>query len=229
MCGRFTISTRKERIEDAFDGAAVDHWLPPRYNVAPTQDIPVILNDGANRVTLARWGLIPSWAKDASIGNRLINARAETLHEKPAFKQSFKSRRCVVIADGFYEWRTVPGSRIKVPLFIRLKSGDPFGFAGLWDRWKDPEDHERLTCTIITTSPNDLVRGIHDRMPAILSTEARRTWLTPGPVPSEALQACLAPYPASEMTAHEVSTRVNKPGIDSPDLIEPAPTQGTLL
>lgn len=224
MCGRFTISTRKEKIEDAFEGAAVDEWRPPRYNVAPSQDVPVMLNDGSRRVTHARWGLIPSWAKDPAIGSRLINARAETLHEKPSFKRPLQAQRCIVIADGFYEWRTVPGTRVKTPLYIRLKSGDPFAFAGLWDRWKSPDGAELLTCAIITTLPNDLLRPIHDRMPVILGPDARATWLTPGAVPLPALQACLVPYPASEMTAHEVSTRVNRPSADGPELIQPAPS-----
>src|SRR5262245_37446443 len=122
MCGRFTISTRKEKVEDAFDGAAVDTWRP-RYNVAPTQNIPVMLNDDSRRIIQARWGLIPTWAKDMAIGNKMINARAETLHEKPTYKRPFLSQRCLIIADGFYEWRTVPGMRVKVPLYIRLKSG----------------------------------------------------------------------------------------------------------
>ncbi|HEY8240395.1 MAG TPA: SOS response-associated peptidase [Kiritimatiellia bacterium] len=221
MCGRFTISTRKEKIEDAFDGAAVDEWRGPRYNVAPSQDVPVMLNDGSRRVVWARWGLVPHWAKDPAIGNKMINARAETLHEKPSFRKPFRSQRCLIIADGFYEWRTVPGQRVRTPLYIRLKSGDPFAFAGLWDRWKSPEGPDLLSCVIVTTTPNDLLSTIHDRMPVILGKETRNTWLRQDDVPLETLQACLAPYPAAEMTAHPVSTRVNSPRVDEPDLIIP--------
>ena len=223
MCGRFTIATKKEKIEDAFEGAAVDQWRAPRYNVAPSQDVPVILNDGTRRVVWARWGLVPFWAKDASIGNKMINARAETLHEKPSFRKPFRSQRCLILADGFYEWRTVPGSRVRIPLYIRLKSGEPFAFAGLWDRWKDPAGPDVLSCVIVTTAPNDLLRPVHDRMPVILPPALHEVWLTQGETPLEKLQPCLASFPAELMTCHDVSTKVNNPRVDSPDLILPSP------
>jgi len=225
MCGRFTIATRKEKVGDAFPGAAVDEWHAPRYNLAPSQNVPAILNDGANRVVWVRWGLIPFWAKDAAIGNKMINARAETLHEKPSFRKPFRSQRCLILADGFYEWRTLPGTKMKVPLYIKLKSGEPFAFAGLWDRWQDPAGGPVTSCVIITTTPNDLLRTIHDRMPVIVPAQNRAAWLEAGEQPVEKLQPILVPYPAAEMTAHEVSRRVNSPKFDDPSCIEPVTTR----
>ena len=180
MCGRFTLFHNLESIAQAFN-VPVPHsmQITPRYNIAPTQDIITILNDhDSPHLALLRWGLIPSWAKDESIGNRMINARAETLAEKPSFKRLLHRKRCLIVADGFYEWRQEPGSKVKTPMYITMKDQQPFAFAGLWDTWKGGPDSEPLqTCTIITTQPNTLMASIHDRMPAILGEEAHEEWL----------------------------------------------------
>ena len=185
MCGRFILS--KEIGEIIADEAyAMDfERIEPRYNIAPTQDIAVVLNDGKRALTLARWGLIPSWAKDPAIGNRMINARAESLAEKPSFRVPLRRKRCLIFADGFYEWQTEPGRKRKQPFYLRLKSHKPFAFAGLWDRWQDPAGTPLTSCTIITTGPNDLIAPIHDRMPVILPRDARAVCLAPEEQPPE--------------------------------------------
>jgi len=166
------------------------------------------------------WGLIPSWAKDPSIGNRMINARSETLAEKPSFKAAYKRRRCLVLADGFYEWRKNP-DKSKTPMYVQLESRDPFAFAGLWESWHSPDGDHVLSCTIITTQPNDFVRKIHNRMPVILPRRAYEQWLDPDEQKPDRLQPLLAPYPAEEMTAYPVSTTVNNPRNETPECIEP--------
>jgi putative SOS response-associated peptidase YedK len=170
MCGRFTLVTGPAGIQLAFPGVEVPQTLAARYNIAPSQDVAVLRNTGASQVELLHWGLIPFWAKDPAIGNRLINARAETLAEKPAFRAAFRRRRCLILADGFYEWRqdTLPGSRRKTPLYFRLKSGRPFAFAGLWEAWPGPDGRQWLSCTIVTTTPNSLLETVHTRTPVIL-------------------------------------------------------------
>jgi putative SOS response-associated peptidase YedK len=196
-------------------------WTP-RYNIAPSQDVAVIANNGQNKIEFFRWGLIPFWAKEAKIGNRMINARAETVAEKASFRNAYRRRRCLVLADGFYEWRKEPGRTTKTPMYLRLKSGDPFGFAGLWESWRSPEDQTILSCTIITTEPNALVKPIHNRMPVILDPEAYDMWLDPGEQTPDRLGPWLRPYPASEMTAFPVSTLVNSPSNDVPACVVPA-------
>ena len=222
MCGRFTLTVDPDELQDAFPGLTLpaDHPPTPRYNIAPSQPVAVITNNGKNTLEFFRWGLIPSWAKDPAIGNRLINARAETLADKPSFRTAFKRRRCLIPADGFYEWRKDPGG--KTPMYIRLKSGDPFAFAGLWEAWHSAEDETLLTCTIITTTPNSLMEKIHDRMPVILKPDAYDRWLDPAEQEPGKLSGLLKPYPASHMTAYAVSKRVNKPENDSPELVVPA-------
>jgi putative SOS response-associated peptidase YedK len=194
---------------------------PPRYNVAPTQSVAVVLNEATKRLSMAQWGLIPSWAKDPAIGSQMINARAETLPEKPAFRAAFKKRRCLVLADGFYEWRKEADGKTKTPLYIRLASGVPFAIAGLWEVWTSPEGEKRRTCTIITTSPNDLMAQIHNRMPAILPLDTYTDWLDDS-IPALALSAMLKPFPAELMQAYPVSRRVNSPANDDPTLVQPA-------
>ncbi|MBI3363071.1 MAG: SOS response-associated peptidase [Chloroflexi bacterium] len=179
MCGRFTLTVDPAALQAAFPGIAVPADLPPRYNVAPTQPVAVVANNGQNKVEFFRWGLIPSWAKDISIGSRLINARAETLAEKPSFRAAFKKRRCLILADGFYEWRQDAGNKAKTPMVIRLKSGEPFAFAGLWELWRSADDDTILSCTIVTTEPNSLMEKIHNRMPVILKPEDYTLWLDP--------------------------------------------------
>ena len=219
MCGRFTLVSPYVAVTERFHASASPD-LRPRYNIAPGQDVLCVIRDGANRLEPLRWGLIPFWAKDPAIGSRLINARAETLAEKPSFRNAFAKRRCLVVADGFYEWR--PAGKRRVPVYIFLKSKKPFGFAGLYERWKAPDGNEIHTCTIITTDANDLVRPIHDRMPVIVSADAEDRWLDPGEGSRERLQSLLTPYPSGEMDAYDVNSIVNSPSHDTPDCIAPA-------
>lgn len=220
MCGRFTLVSPFVAVAERFR-LAEPAGLRPRYNIAPGQEILCVLGDGKNRLESLRWGLIPSWAKDPAIGNRLINARAETLAEKPSFRQAFARRRCLVVADGFYEWRSA-GKR-KVPVYIFLKSRTPFGFAGLYETWKAPDGTVIRTCTIITTEANDLLRPIHDRMPVILPERVEGDWLDPAETRLERLQSLLRPFPPDEMDAYEVTPVVNNAAHDTPDCILPAP------
>jgi len=221
MCGRFTLATTLEALRAAFpDFVMPDTWTP-RYNIAPSQPIPVVPNDGQEKVEFFRWGLIPHWAGDPKIGNRMINARAETVAEKPSFRDAFRQRRCLILADGFYEWRKQPGRKTKTPMYLQLKSSEPFAFAGLWERWQAPGADPIQSCTIITTTPNDLVKDIHNRMPVILDPQAYALWLDLSQGHPERLNAWLKPYPASQMTAYAVSTVVNNPRNDSPACIQP--------
>lgn len=221
MCGRFTLTADVNAIQGAFPWLHVPGELQPRYNIAPSQPVAVVPNDGKNRLDFFVWGLIPSWAKDPSIGNRMINARSETLAEKPSFRTSFKRRRCLVLADGFYEWRQEAKGQPKTPMYIRLESGDPFAFAGLWDQWNAADGSTILSCTIITTEPNPLVQRIHNRMPVILPTQAYEAWLEQGEQNPAELSQWLKPYPAAEMMAYPVSRQVNSPGNESPNVILP--------
>ncbi len=196
--------------------------VTPRFNLAPTQQALAIREpgDGGGRSLIPlRWGLIPSWARDPAIGNRLINARAETLAAKPAFKAAFQRRRCLVPADGFYEWQKV--GRGKQPWFLRLKDGGVFAFAGLWERWSDSAHGAVESFTIITTTPNELLEPIHNRMPVILPPERYDQWLDPAGCDMDRLAALLRPYPAGAMTAYSVSTYVNSPAHEGPECVRP--------
>jgi putative SOS response-associated peptidase YedK len=196
--------------------------LEPRYNIAPTQSIAVVrqFEDGLRSCDLLRWGLIPSWAKDPAIGNRTINARAETVAEKPAFRAAFRRRRCLVLADGFFEWRK---EGKKQPYYIRMRDEGPFAFAGLWERWAPgAEDSALETCNLITTDANELMRDMHDRMPVILPREDYGTWLDPAIQDTQQLLALLQPYKSEAMIANPVSTRVNNPKHDDAECIAPA-------
>jgi len=216
MCGRYTLTIDIKTVAEKFGvPAALD--TSPRYNIAPTQEVVSVMRNGTSHLAWLRWGLIPSWAKDESIGSRMVNARAETLTEKPSFKGLLRSKRCLIVADGFYEWKQENGS--KIPMYMTLKSGEPFAFAGLWDLWKSPDGEHIRSCTIITTEPNDLVAPIHNRMPAILLPGVYADWLDPDMRDEQALSHWLAPYPAEEMTARPVSRLVNDPKRDSPELI----------
>ncbi len=221
MCGRFSLAVNPEQIRSAYPWLTIPDQIQPRYNIAPTQPIAVVPNDGQNKLDFFVWGLIPGWAKDPAIGSRLINARAETLQEKPAFRTAFRRRRCLVLADGFYEWQTIPGRRGKLPMYIQMTSGKPFAFAGLWENWHSPDGSQVLSATIITTNPNGLMETIHNRMPVILPEQAYQEWLEPDEVDPNKLQALLQPYPESEMRAFPVSTRVNSPDNESPECIQP--------
>lgn len=220
MCGRFSLTIDLSDLQDAFPGFIFPAEAAPRFNIAPTQPILILPNDGSHRTDFYTWGLIPSWAKDPSMGVRLINARAETLSEKPAFRSAYKYRRCLIFADGFFEWQTSLGGK-KTPYFIRLRSALPFAFAGLWENWSSPDGSEIRSAAIITTWPNDLIAPIHDRMPVIVHQDAYAKWLDLKPQQPEILQPLLVPYPAGEMTAFRVSTLVNSPANDLPQTVLP--------
>ncbi len=220
MCGRFTLTLDPSELQDFADYTFPSQFAP-RFNIAPTQPVLAIPNDGAHKADFFIWGLIPSWAKDPSIGNRLINARAETLAEKPSFRGGFKYKRCLILADGFYEWKAQPGAKTKVPHFIHLKDRKPFAFAGLWDNWNSPDGSAVRSCTIITTEPNELMAGIHNRMPVILQRADYEQWLDPAPRTPDSLFPFLKPFPPGEMTAYPVSTLVNSPANERPDLVVP--------
>lgn len=220
MCGRYVLLTLAD-FTDLFPWIRpADAPPPPRYNIAPTQAVAVVPNKPSPQVEFFHWGLVPSWAKDPAIGNRMINARAETLAEKPAFRTALKRRRCLIPAHGFYEWRKNPDGT-KTPLYIAMKSAKPFAFAGLWDEWHDPGGSVLPSCTIITTNPNALLKTIHDRMPAILRPDQYRQWLDPAEKDPRDLMPLLSPYPAEEMMATAVSRAVNSPKNDSPECIQP--------
>ena len=221
MCGRYTLKAKGQTVADLF-GLLEEPDLEPRYNVAPTQQIPVVLEDvstNGRTLEMMHWGLIPSWAKDPSIGSRMINARAETVSEKPSYRSAFKRRRCLIVADGFYEWKKTADG--KQPYYLRLESGDPFGFAGLWESLSMDGGEEMRSATIITTEPNGVAAEIHNRMPVILPPELYDTWLDPDNDDWEELLSMLAPYPAEEMETYPVSKRVNRPANDEPGVLEP--------
>ncbi len=218
MCGRFGLSISEVKVLKArFNVSKLTTALRPRYNVAPTQDIASILNEAPDTLTTARWGLVPHWAKDPAIGNRMINARAETLVEKPAFRGLIKSRRCLILADGFYEWKQEQKSG-KRPFRITLKDNAPFAFAGLWDVWRQ-EEKPLVSCTIITTQANSLVSQIHDRMPVILRREDEEKWLKEPNLPL--VLELLRPYDAEDMAAYEISKLINSPSNDTPEVTNP--------
>jgi putative SOS response-associated peptidase YedK len=220
MCGRFALYSDPRTLARHF-GVEVPADLRPRYNVAPTQTIPILRQEGQGRqFALARWGLIPHWAKALDTGYSTINARAETVATKPAFRSAFRYRRAIVPADGYYEWQAVPGSKAKQPYFIALSDQEPMAFAGLWERWRSPEGEDLESCSIIVTEANELMRPIHDRMPVILAPAAWAAWLDPNAKDIMALQGLLKPFPAEAMMAWPVSPRVNNPRNDGPQCLE---------
>lgn len=216
MCGRFTLFQPAETLAAVFQLAEVPS-LEPRYNIAPTQLVPTVLCTPKRQFQLLRWGLIPSWAKDPAMGARLINARAETAGEKPSFRSAFRHRRCLVIADGFYEWQRQ--ERKKQPFYFRLPDGRPFAFAGLWEHWEAPDGEAIESCTILTTEANELLCPIHDRMPVILDPKDYDLWLDPTVQKPEPLKQLLRPYPPEAMTSYAVSTQVNNPANNSVECI----------
>jgi putative SOS response-associated peptidase YedK len=216
MCGRFTLRAPASVVAAQF-GLFEMPPFTPRFNIAPTQPVAVVRYapeqaEPQRELVWLRWGLIPSWAKDAAIGNRLINARAETVAQKPAYRAAFRYRRCLVVADGFYEWQRTDGR--KQPYFIRMRDDRPFAFAGLWESWQGTEDSPIESCAILTTEPNDLMEPIHTRMPVILAADDYRRWLDPAVRQPQPLEPLLRPFPGDEMVAYPVSTYVNSPTRD---------------
>ncbi|MFH1574977.1 MAG: SOS response-associated peptidase [Acidobacteriota bacterium] len=222
MCGRFSLVRDGTRLLASFPGFTFPDNPPQRYNIAPSLQVLAVPNDGSRAARAFEWGLIPFWAKDPKIGSRMINARCETLAEKPSFREAYKHRRCLIPADGFYEWRKENSGGRKTPMYVRLRSGLAFAFAGLWEFWRAPDGTSRQTCAIITSQPNALMAGIHDRMPVILSVEAYDAWLDPAPRSPGGPDPILVPFPAERMEAHPVSDHVNNPRNDSPECIRPA-------
>jgi putative SOS response-associated peptidase YedK len=223
MCGRFTLFEPDQVLAREF---GVSGFPPrsPRYNIAPSQPVTAVRSapTGSGReIALLRWGLIPSWSKDPSIGNRLINARAETAREKPSFRNAFRRQRCLIPASGFYEWQRQ--ERGKQPYFVRMRDERLFAFAGLWDRWESPEEGAIETCTILTTAANALLAPIHDRMPVILPRTEYGRWLDPGLKDPNSLATLLVPFPPEDMLAFPVSPRVNAPTVDDEKCIAPLP------
>ncbi len=222
MCGRFTLATDPMNFIRFLLEYDTSDAFTPRYNIAPTQQIAVVPNNGTERIEFFRWGLIPPWAKDPKIGNRMINARAETLSEKPSFRNAYRRRRCLVLADGYYEWRKELGGEAKTPFYIRMASEKPFAFAGLWEAWRPQGEVEPvLSCSIITCPANEMLQPIHHRMPVILGHEAYDLWLDPVECPPATLNHLLTPYPPEELEAFAVSRLVNQPKNDSPECILP--------
>lgn len=221
MCGRYTQTTELQtlQIRFAFDPGEVD--LVRRYNIAPGQLAPVITGDNERRLAMMKWGLVPSWAKDPSIGHKMINARSETIAEKPSFRNGLRQRRCLVPADGFYEWQKHPDSKTKTPIHFYLKDHLPFAFAGIWERWIDPDGNDLKTCTLITTEANKLISPFHHRMPVILRTDHEAPWLDQKLTDPEQLRTLMSAYPPEEMEYHSVATLVNSPTNDSPECILP--------
>jgi len=220
MCGRFTLTLEAAVLQQQRLIQVPEQWIP-RYNISPSQAIAVVRDVDAPKFDMLRWGLIPFWAKSVDIGYSMINARSETIAEKPSYKQSFKSRRCLIPADGFYEWKKSPDKKVpSTPFYIKLKSEQLFFFAGLWDSWKPTDSEEaRQSCTIITTTPNSLLASIHDRMPVIFDKSIAWEWLKPRPEPE--LKEMLTPFDPSLMVAYPVSRLVNSPSNDSPQCIQP--------
>jgi putative SOS response-associated peptidase YedK len=219
MCGRFVLISDAQTIQTAFDLTSVPEGTTARFNIAPTQPVAVITNENPRALTYHRWGLIPSWSKDMKIGSTLINARSESVEEKPSFRTAFKRRRCLIPADGFFEWQKQADDS-KKPMFIHMKDNHLFAFAGLWEIWNSPEGDEIRTCTILTTDANPFMATIHHRMPVILPPSEYSTWLADDQSPG-ILRGLLKPYNPDEMTAYEVSRFVNKPANDTPECIEP--------
>ncbi|MGY6499650.1 MAG: SOS response-associated peptidase [Acidimicrobiales bacterium] len=225
MCGRYVSSSSPDEIASYFGAVLTAETLvEPEYNVAPTRNVWTVFDDGdTRRLDLARWGLVPFWAKDLSIGNRMINARSETVADKNAFKKAFRRQRCIVPADGFFEWTSEPGRRQKQPWFIHRPDGEPYAFAGLWETWRGPDrDAEPVrTCTILTGAANEAMAPIHDRMPIMLPPDAWQTWLDPAQQDVEALGRFLVPAPPPLITFHPVSVEVNNARNHGAHLIEP--------
>jgi putative SOS response-associated peptidase YedK len=231
MCGRFTLRATPAELMEIFEILReADFPIVPRYNIAPTQQVPAVRlsPEGDREWALLRWGLIPHWAKEAKIGSNLINASGESLAEKPSFREAFRKRRCLIPADGFYEWQAIAGQKTKQPLFIHRRDGKPFAFAGMWDRWRAEDGTDVATFTIVTTEANDLLKPIHERMPVILRDEHFAEWLDAPKHPPAEVQHLLQPLPSGELQLSPVSTRVNNARIDDPACLD-RPASQTLF
>jgi putative SOS response-associated peptidase YedK len=218
MCGRFTDVDMIKVIEEEFELDEITFDYKPNYNIAPGYTIGAIINDGKRKLVGMKWGLIPSWAKDASIGYKMINARAETITKKPSFRSAFKKRRCLIVASGFYEWQK--SDKEKIPFYIHLKSRKPFAFAGLFEHWISPQNEHIDSCTIITTEANEMMKQYHQRMPVIIPIEHIAVWLNPEIQDENELLPLLKPFPSDEMDAYPVSKLVNTPRNNSPACIK---------
>lgn len=219
MCGRYTLTTSGEIIAEFFKLSAVPD-IKPRYNIAPTQSVATVTVEAKKmqrQFQFMRWGLIPSWAKDMKIGSKMINARSETVAEKPAFRSAIKHRRCLIVADGFYEWQQQ--GKNKQPYYFQKTDGEPFAFAGLWENWESPEKENIVSCSIITTAANETVQPMHDRMPVILPDSDWEQWLDPSVKNAQEVLPLLKPYASEAMKAKAVSAIVNSPSRDSPECI----------
>ena len=217
MCGRYTLIADLGDLAQRFEFDGSDFSYDPGYNIAPTESVLTVKNVEGREAAFMKWGLIPFWAKDPKIGSRMINARAETVAEKPAFRNALKKRRCLVLADGYYEWQKTPVG--KRPFRIVMRSGEPFAFAGIWETWKDLQGNVISSCTIITTAANDFLSPIHNRMPVILPREKEELWLDLGLEDAASFTGILAPYPDKEMDAYEISTLVNNARNVGPEVI----------
>ena len=220
MCGRFTLTWNLNELQGRFGFITEQTSLEPKYNIAPTDPVLSVINDGQCRGEMMRWGLIPFWAKDPKIGSRMINAAGETVATKPAFRNAFKKRRCLVLANGFYEWKK--DGKLRTPIYLTLKSGDPMAFAGLWEIWKSPDGEYVRSCTIVTTTPNTLIEPVHNRMPVILSKESEALWLDPLTEDPKVLEPLLIPAPPEIMGTQVVSDYVNSVRNQGPACIVPA-------
>lgn len=221
MCGRFTIMLDVDDLKESMELSSVPEDWRPRFNIAPTQPVAVVTDAQLRQVEWMRWGLIPSWAKDMEIGSRLINARSETITEKPSFRAAFTRRRCIILADGFYEWLRSTDKKVpSIPYYFHRKDRKPFGFAGLWETWRNPAGEEIRSCTILTTSANAVVRPVHDRMPVMLDGTDLWTWILP--VTPEQHLTLLKAYPDDALETHIVSRMVNSPAWDIPECASPS-------
>jgi len=233
MCGRYRLSRRKQIIEECFETSPWDEDWNPRYNIAPTQRVPVIRQhpkEPVRQISMMKWGLIPHWAKDPSVATGTINAKSETAATKPAFRDPLKFRRCMIPADGFYEWKKVGAS--KQPYCFEVNEGELFAFAGIWDGWKNAEGQWIKTCSILTTAPNAVTSAVHDRMPVILDPDAYDMWLDPGMQDVAAISELLTPYDARLMRSYPVSSRINHVANDDEECSRPmmiADTQNRLF
>ena len=227
MCGRFSLSTDTATVTKAFE-LETPPLFEPRFNMAPSQPVPCVKVCSESRtreLVHLHWGFVPPWAKDPSVGNRMINARSETVAERPTYRHALRRRRCLVVADGFYEWKKVGDG--KQPHFIYLKSKQPFGFAGLYEHWQDEHGNELDLCTILTCPANEFMAALHDRMPVMIPPEEYEFWLDPDNQNADAIVPFLLPYPADQMAEHTVSSFVNRPGNDAPRCVESA--EGEML